>query len=153
MIKAGTCKIVDITYNLLFVITDTGMQATARVIDLMDNPDVYGAQEILRGIAYRVPIYDRDGKSYNEAVVTPFTYDNGKITSMSSYCIREKSTDKVLTWSFEFEKEDNEVCFITEEFAKGFIRHVYPSRQNELIVVRANSTVGKEGCMHIHNLR
>lgn len=134
MIKPNTCKVYNYTQNILFCITDTGLLTTASMSDLMDNYAVYGATELVKGLSYKVPIWDEEGKAIKRcATLTPFTISSNYFGKV--YFIANSEDSKVLTWSFEFENEGNEICFITRNIAEQFIRHNYPEQVNKFKVV------------------
>jgi hypothetical protein len=124
--KDSRVNVTDITYNLIFGVTDTGLSVTASIIDLMCNPEIYRATPEVPGIAYKVPIYDDKGiKQLKSVHVIPFTRQ-GNDSKNKSYCIVNKGDNTVLSWTFQFEKDtDNAIQFLTNQYAREHIATVY----------------------------
>lgn len=124
--KDSRVNVTDITYNLIFGVTDTGLSITASIIDLMCNPEIYRAIPEVTGIAYKVPLYDEKGiKQLKSVHVIPFTRQ-GNDSNNTSYYIVNKEDNTVLSWTFQFEKDtNNAIQFLTYQFAKEHIAVVY----------------------------
>lgn len=124
--KDSRVNVTNITYNLIFGVTDTGLPVTASIIDLMDNPEIYRAIPEIPGIAYKVPLYDNNGiKQLKSVYVVPFT-GQGDISNNQSYCIVNKDDNTVLSWTFKFEKNTNNVIkFLTKQYAVEHVSNIY----------------------------
>lgn len=133
--KDSRVKVTDITYNLIFGVTDTGLPVTSRIIDLMENPEIYNANPDIPGIAYRVPVYDSNAVKHIKYVYAiPFTRQS-KSKNNKSYYIVNKNENTVLSWTFQFEKSNTDaIQFLTEEYAKKHIEVVYNSDTNLEVV-------------------
>lgn len=124
--KDSRVNVTNITYNLIFGVTDTGLPVTASIIDLMDNPEIYRATPEIPGIAYKVPLYDDKGiKRLRDIRVAPFTGQGG-ISNNQSYCVVNKDDKTVLSWTFKFEKNtDNVIKFLTKQYAIEHVSNIY----------------------------
>ena len=117
--KESRVKVMNITHNLIFGVTDTGLNVTARIIDLMLNPEIYSASVAIPCIAYHVPICNEEGNVVKELSISPFTRSNG--LTKKGFCIVKD--DEVLSWSSEtgFSKDKKDaIIFLTEEYAKAY---------------------------------
>ena len=136
--KDSRVNVTNITYNLIFGVTDTGLPVTASITDLMDNPEIYRATPEIPGIAYRVPLYDDNGiKQLKSIHVAPFTIKED-IGNNQSYCIVNKDDNTVLSWTFKFEEnKDNVIKFLTKQYAVEHLSKIY-GNDSKLEVVSFN---------------
>lgn len=128
--KNTRCKVTNITRNILFVKTDTGLDATVRLVDLMLNPEIYEAEVLIKGICYRVPVYNEDnGQLISKQTVTPFTHPKHAYTK--AYTVRDVVKGVTLNWCHGFEESHHDVIqFITEEFANAYVDTVLENDRN-----------------------